>query len=59
MSQLMTVVEVAEYVRVSRQTVYRWRSVGEGPPWIKAGGAVRYRREDVDAWLESRTQQAV
>lgn len=59
MSELMTVDQVADYLQVSRWTVYRWRSLGEGPPSMKVGGAVRYRRTDVDAWLEARTQQAV
>jgi len=27
---------------------------GEGPRYSKLGGSVRYRRCDLDAWLESR-----
>lgn len=26
----------------------------QGPPYLRAGRAVRYLREDLDAWLESR-----
>lgn len=25
----------------------------KGPPWIVIGGAVRYLKEDLDAWLDS------
>ncbi len=25
----------------------------EGPPWVKIGRAVRYMREDLDAWLNA------
>lgn len=34
-----------------------WRHRGYGPRWCKIGHLVRYRREDLDAWLETRVQQ--
>jgi excisionase family DNA binding protein len=49
---LMTEAEVAEYCRVSLRTVQRWRAEGTGPPVLWAGGRPRYRRGDVDAWLQ-------
>ena len=33
--------------------VRRWRLLNQGPRFLKIGAAVRYRREDVDAWLDS------
>ncbi|GAA1110020.1 hypothetical protein GCM10009582_04520 [Arthrobacter flavus] len=34
------------------------RYMGTGPKFIKIGGkAVRYRRSDVDAWLNAQTRQ--
>lgn len=54
---LMTVAEAAEYCRLSRPTLDRYRVTGEGPRFAKFGpgkGAVRYRKEDLDAWIESR-----
>jgi hypothetical protein len=39
--------------RVPLGTVRRWRLVGGGPPFIKIGNLVRYRRTDVEAWLAS------
>ena len=35
------------------------RQTGEGPPYLKIGHAVRYRDEDVDAWLEQQLRQKV
>jgi len=32
----------------------RWRLQRKGPRYIKVGAAVRYRNEDVRAWLETR-----
>jgi len=34
--------------------VRRWRHRKTGPTYIKAGACVRYRREDVEAWLRGR-----
>ena len=50
---LMTEHELAAYLQVSLRTVRRWRAAGKGPPVLWAGDRPRYRREDVDAWLEA------
>jgi excisionase family DNA binding protein len=49
---LMTIDEVAEYLRVKKRTVYDWVKKGKIPA-IKAVGLWRFRRERIDAWLES------
>jgi excisionase family DNA binding protein len=46
--------EAAAYVRLGKPTLERFRINGDGPNYCKLGGAVRYRRSDLDAWLESR-----
>jgi predicted DNA-binding transcriptional regulator AlpA len=40
---------------ISSVTATKWRARAEGPPFIKVGRLVRYRRRDVEAWLASRT----
>jgi hypothetical protein len=35
---------------VSLPTVYRWNQLGTGPRYMKLGGAIRYRLDDVIAW---------
>lgn len=40
---------------ISGVTATKWRAKAEGPPFIKVGRLVRYRRSDVEAWLLSRT----
>lgn len=40
---------------VNNRTSLRWRNEGVGPRFMKIGGAIRYDRADVDAWLRSRT----
>ena len=55
---LLTVYDLAELLHLTRGTLDRWRSANEGPAWIEVGGQVRYRREDVDAWLNKNTKGA-
>ena len=45
----------AEYMGKPPRTLEQWRHIDCGPPYIKLGAAVRYRRSDVDAWLEANT----
>lgn len=46
--------EAAAYMRLGKPTLERFRLTGEGPKYCKLGGAVRYRRCDLEDWLESR-----
>jgi excisionase family DNA binding protein len=50
--RLMTPDEVAGYLGVPRQTLLSWRCVGKGPRGIRVGRHLRYRRSDLDAWVE-------
>jgi hypothetical protein len=49
--------QVAERLDVATGTLAGWRCRGIGPPYIQVGarGRVRYRTEDVDAWLDAHT----
>ncbi|MCX7168612.1 MAG: helix-turn-helix domain-containing protein [Rhodocyclales bacterium] len=48
--------EAAAYLGVAPQTLTIWRCVKRyAIPYIKVGSRIRYRREDLDAWLASRT----
>jgi len=44
---------LAEYLDVPLPTIYQWRYQGKGPTAIKVGRHVRYRRQDVERWLEA------
>ncbi len=50
--EVMTVSEVAEYLRVNPQTVYRKAKVGELPA-VRIGRSIRFRRSELEAWLKS------
>ena len=51
--QLMTIEEVGAYLQVPIKTLYDWRHKGCGPRGMRVGRYVRYRRHDVDVWLDS------
>jgi PTS system nitrogen regulatory IIA component len=56
-SEIMTVEEVAKYLRVSERTVYEWAQKGE-IPCGKLGSAWRFRRSQVETWVNQRLGQA-
>jgi predicted DNA-binding transcriptional regulator AlpA len=46
--------DIADELGVSVGNLAQMRFLGTGPAYIKVGGkAVRYRRSDVDAWIEA------
>jgi excisionase family DNA binding protein len=51
MASLMTETEVAKRLNVSLALVRRWRVKKHGPAFVKVGVLVRYRPEDLEAWL--------
>ena len=53
-TDILNTKEAAIYVRLGKPTLERFRLTGNGPCYCKLGGAVRYRRTDLDEWLASR-----
>ena len=54
--QLLSPQELSEFLHVPLATVYGWRHKSEGPPGIKVGRHVRYRRNVVEKWLDDRSK---
>ena len=54
---LLTPQEVADLLKISLHTLASWRrqSNTHDLPWIEVGGSIRYRRSEVQAWLDKRT----
>jgi hypothetical protein len=42
--------QLAERLNISPRTLERWRWLGEGPPFLKVGGRVVYRLQDVERY---------
>lgn len=51
--RLMTAVEVADYINMSKEFVYR-AARGNEIPHVRLGRAVRFRRSEVDIFLSRR-----
>ena len=51
--QLLTTDELSAWLQIPKQTVYRWRSRGEGPRGYRVGKHVRYDLADVEQWLSA------
>ena len=53
MTRLIDVDELADYLKLKKQTIYNWlhqRKI----TGIKVGGVWRFDRKEIDAWLNSK-----
>lgn len=53
----MTVRDVANYLNVDDKTVYRLAQRGD-LPGFKVAGTWRFKREDIDQWIEDQKKSA-
>jgi excisionase family DNA binding protein len=49
--QLLTPTELSDWLQVPKQTLYKWRTCGDGPRGYRVGKHVRYDVADVEHWL--------
>ena len=49
--------ELAAWLGTSAGSLAQMRYRGQGPRFVKTGKLVRYRRSDIDAWLDANTRQ--
>lgn len=54
-NDLLDSAEISQIINVAEGTLAVWRSTGRYDlPYIKVGRLVRYRRADIEAWLDRR-----
>ena len=46
--------EAARYLGLAVSTLNKWRCYGTGPKYLKLGRAVRYTKDELDSFLETR-----
>ena len=51
LNQLLTVPQLANFLQVSTETVYRWSSEGRIPRIKLGGNLVRFELDKVNKWL--------
>ncbi|MCG9692359.1 helix-turn-helix domain-containing protein [Vibrio splendidus] len=49
--QILTIKDVAAYLKVAEKTAYRLASEGK-LPGFKVGGSWRFKLKDLEAWIE-------
>jgi len=57
MTRLIDIDELADYLKLKKQTIYNWlhqRKISG----IKVGGVWRFDRRDIESWLKSRRRQS-
>ncbi|MFU7369525.1 methylation-associated defense system helix-turn-helix domain-containing protein MAD1 [Pseudomonas aeruginosa] len=55
--EILTLEEVAAYLKAGRRTVYRLAAEGKIPAF-KLGGTWRFRRTELDQWIAARIGQS-
>lgn len=56
--EILTIQELAEYLKLNEKTAYRL--AGEGKlPGFKVGGSWRFKREDIEQWIEQKKTRIV
>jgi len=55
-SGLMTIEDLADYLKVSRRTIYEWLKAHKIPA-LKLVGQWRFRKDKIDAWLDNPTNK--
>ena len=54
LNQMLTEQDAADVLCQSVRTLQKWRVTGFGPSYFKIGRSVRYRRQELTEWVESR-----
>ena len=57
LSEYLTRDELAQNLNRHPRTIKRWNLQRKGPPYIRIGNAILYKRSDVATWLESQRVQ--
>lgn len=52
---LLTIDQVSDWLGVPKGTLYQWRCRSRGPRAIKIGNGIRYRRSEIETYLDLHT----
>ena len=55
--QILTLKEVAAYLKLAEKTAYKLAAEGK-LPGFKVGGSWRFKREDVETWINQKKNEA-
>jgi excisionase family DNA binding protein len=55
-SEILTIKDVAEYLKVTERTIYRL-AAAKKIPGFKVGGMWRFRQADIDGWIAAQADK--
>jgi excisionase family DNA binding protein len=53
--EIMTVKELAEYLKIAEKTAYRFAAEGK-VPGFKVGNAWRFRKQEIEHWIAKQSK---
>jgi len=56
--EILTIKEIAEYLKLNEKTAYRLASEGK-LPGFKVGGSWRFKRVDLEKWIEEQKDKLI
>ncbi|WP_425057136.1 helix-turn-helix domain-containing protein [Rhodovulum bhavnagarense] len=56
-TDILTIKEVSAYLKITEKTAYRLTAEGK-IPGFKVGGAWRFRKQEIDAWIDERMKDS-
>ena len=54
--EILTIKEVAAYLKLTQKTAYRLAAEG-GIPGFKVGGSWRFRRREIEHWIDEQSKK--
>lgn len=57
-TDVMTIKEVSEYLKLNEKTAYRLASEGK-IPGFKVGGSWRFRKSEIDKWIVQQESKSI
>lgn len=55
--EILTIREVAAYLKLTEKTAYRLAAEGD-IPGFKVGGSWRFRRSEIEKWIDERSKNS-
>lgn len=57
-SEIVTIKQVADYLKVTERTIYRLAAAKKIPAF-KVGGTWRFSRADIESWIKQQSMEAL
>jgi excisionase family DNA binding protein len=53
-NNVLSLEQTSQYLGVSQAALRAWKRQGKGPAFFRAGKLLKFRRSDLDGWMEAR-----